>query len=427
MSAQTISLREPIVITGIGAIASTGHDRESLWQAVRRGESGVGRIRGVVGIPDDEMIGAMVDIPAPNNRLKQTLLVRHAGHEALQDASIDFDTVDRTRFASSVSAVMADWKFRDAHDGYYDVTEQTAGEDVPWFHQWLPNTPAADAGEYFGLHGPRLAYSTACASGLIGVINAVRAIRDDQCDIALAGSGDSIDGLMAAGFQKMRALAHHDDPRQASRPFDSQRNGFVMGEGAAMFVVERLGHALARGAKIYAEIRSGKVLAEAHHVTGLDSSTESLSHLIDITLRGAKLEHADIGHINTHGTGTLQNDLAEMRAIRDSFGEGAKEICVAANKSCLGHMVNAAGSMELALTVLALRDGFAPPTLNLTDPDPECTFDAMPLVGKVNRFQHALKLSVAFGGHLVAMALSRWNDAATGFGYPDTDEYRKAA
>lgn len=421
MSRNTISIREPIVITGIGALASIGADRESLWQAVQRGESGVRRLHGVPGIPDGEMIGATVEIPNANRRLKQILLAHQAAAEALSDARIDFDTIDRDRVGCSVSAVMGDWTFREQGRGYYDVPEGIA----PWFEQWLPNTPVTDIGRRFGLYGPRLAYSTACASGLVGVLNAVRAIRDNQCDMALAGSGDAIDGLMAAGFKKMRVLANHDDPRQACRPFDANRNGFVLGEGAAMFVVERLGHALARGARIYAEIRCGKILSEAHHVTGLDADAEALSHLIDITLAGAQLERRDVGHINAHGTGTEQNDLVEMRAIRRAFGDAAANVCVTASKSSLGHLINAAGSMELALTVLALRDGFAPPTLNLTEPDPECAFDATPLVGRVNRFQHALKLSVAFGGHLVAMALSRWNDAATGFAYPD--ERRKAA
>ena len=418
----TLPFREPIVITGIGAIASVGADRESVWQAVKDGASGVRHIQGLTGLPDGELIGAQVDIPVSQRRLKQIVLANRAADEAIEDADIDFDSVDRERFGCSVSAVMGDWQFRQFDNGYYEVPHATA----PWYSQWLPNTPVADVGQRLGLYGPRLAYSTACASGLVGVLSAVRSIRDGQCDIALAGAGDAIDGLMAAGFQKMRVLARHQNPTHACRPFDTHRSGFVMGEGAAMFVVERLGHALARGARIYAEIRCGKVLSEAHHVTGLAAEAEALSHLIDITLAGAKWERSDVGHINTHGTGTEQNDLVEMRAIRNVFGEDNEDVCVAANKSCIGHLINAAGSMELALTVLALRDGFAPPTLNLTDPDPECTFDCTPLIGRTNRFQNAIKLSVAFGGHLVAMALSRWNDAASGFAYPE-DEHRKAA
>jgi len=136
------------------------------------------------------------------------------------------------------------------------------------------------------------------------------------------------------------------------------------------------------------------------------------------TLDGAGLDPDEIGYINAHGTGTVQNDLVEMRSIRDTFGSALDGICVSSTKSVLGHMINAAGGVELAITVLAMRDGFAPPTLNLTDPDPELSFACLPLVGRANRFRHALKLSVAFGGHLVAMVLSRWNDPSTGFAYP---------
>ncbi len=418
---KTISMREPVVITGVGMIASVGSDRESVWRAVQRGESGIRRLRGLIGIPDDLMVGAPVDLPDGRGRLKSLRLATHAAEEALDDAQIDWDAVDRDRFGCAASAVAGDWSFQARPNGYYEER----GDRVPWYDQWLPNTPAFDIAYRFGLNGPRLAHSTACASGLIGVLAMVRAIDDGQCDIALAGAGDAIDPLFAAGFRNMRALSNHDDPREACRPFDANRNGFVLGEGAGMFVVERLSHARARGARIYAEIRCGKILAEAHHVTGLDADAEALAHLIEITLDRAGLEPADIGHINAHGTGTLQNDLVEMRGIRRALGAAADDVCVAANKSSLGHLVNAAGSIELAMTVMAMRDGFAPPTLNLTDPDPECTFDCTPLVGKVNRFQHALKISVAFGGHLVALALSRWNDAKTGFAYPD--EYRKAA
>lgn len=185
-----------------------------------------------------------------------------------------------------------------------------------------------------------------------------------------------------------------------------------------MLVVERLSHALDRGAKIYAEITSFRALAEAHHVTGLSEDSEAISYLISATLDRGGLKPSDIGYINAHGTATQQNDLLEMRGIRRAFGSAADDVCVSSIKSMLGHMINAAGGVELAITVLAMRDGFAPPTINLTDPDPELTFDCLPQVGRKNRFQHALKLCAAFGGHLVAIALSRWNDEVTGFAYP---------
>jgi 3-oxoacyl-(acyl-carrier-protein) synthase len=241
----------------------------------------------------------------------------------------------------------------------------------------------------------------------------MRAIQDNQCDMALAGSAEAITPLFAAGFHQMRVLASHEDPRQACRPFDRDRTGFVMGEGGAMFVLERLSHAQARGAKIYAEIAGGRLLASAHHVTDLDMGSAALAHLISETLRVSNLQPKDIGYINVHGTATQQNDVAETRAIRRAMGTAADDLCASATKSILGHLVNAAGSVELAITALAMRDGFVPPTINLERPDPECDLDCIPLVGRENAFVSALKLSVAFGGTLAAIALTRPEDAAT--------------
>ena len=213
----------------------------------------------------------------------------------------------------------------------------------------------------------------------------------------------------------MRVLAESDS---GCRPFDMNRKGFVMGEGAAMFVLERLSHAEARGAKIYAEVLGGKMLADAHHVTGLDLESRALTRLIGETMRRAELSPNDIGYINAHGTGTQQNDLMETRGIRKAFGAHADDLYVSALKSMLGHLVNASGSVELALTTLALRDGFVPPTQNLTDPDPECDLNCVPLIGQAKRVQVALKLALAFGGHLVAVAIRRWNNTHSGFQYP---------
>jgi 3-oxoacyl-(acyl-carrier-protein) synthase len=406
---------EPIVITGVGMTASVGRDRESVWHAVRQGRSSVRRLRGLRGIPDDLLLGATVDMDVPLGRLKAIPLSRIAADEAFRDAGIDLRTVNLNRFGCNVSGHMGDSSWVDQQQGFIPRDDPNR---VPWWEQFLPNMACCELANHFGLAGPRSSYSTACATSLIAIMSAVRAIRDDQCDIAIAGGADAIDPLFAAGFRQMRVLAEDDDPKRACRPFDRNRNGFVMGEGAAMLIVERLSHARRRGAKIYAEIKACKAMAEAHHVTGLNANSEALTYLITETLRKARLSPSDIGYINAHGTGTQQNDLVEMRAIRHALGKAADRVCVSSTKSILGHMINAAGGVELAVTVMAMRDGFAPPTLNLTDPDPELTFDCLPLVGRRNQFQHALKLSVAFGGHLVAVALSRWNDPTSGFAYP---------
>lgn len=407
---------EPIVISGVGIITSVGRNRESAWRAVCDGRSAVRRLDAFRGVSGGLVLGAEVDFAGlPSGRMKVFPLSRLAAAEALGDARVKAGAVDADRFGCFINAHMGDTRFVDERLGVIPATDLTG---IPWCDQFLPNSACVELANCLGLYGPRLCYSTACASSLIAVMSAVRAIRDGQCDIALAGGADAIDPLFASGFRQMRVLAENDDPKRACRPFDRNRCGFVLGEGAGMMVVERLSHALERGARIYAEIRACAALAEAHHVTGLDADSEALTRLIRETLRKAELRPEEVGYINAHGTGTEQNDLVEMRAIRRALGRAADQVCVSSLKSMLGHMINAAGGVELALTVMAMRDGFAPPTINLTDPDPELTFDCLPLVGRRNRFQHALKLSVAFGGHLVAIALSRWNDAATGFAYP---------
>lgn len=416
---QILPLSEPVVVTGIGMITSVGRNREATWRAVRQGESRFRWVRGLRFLPDDLVIGATVDVDQPvPERMKVMTLCDIAAAEALDDAAVELASIEPARFGCSLAGHMGDITC------YAEQFGMIPRHQYAWWDQFLPNTACSFVANKYGLLGPRFSHSTACATSLVSFITAVRSIRDGQCDIALAGGGDAIDPLFAAGFRSMRALATGDDPQTACRPFDRNRTGFVLGEGAAVMVVERLRHALARGARIYAEIASSALLAEAHHVTGLDAESDALVHLIRNALRKSQLEPQDVGYINAHGTGTEQNDRVEMRAIRRIMGSAVDGVCVSATKSILGHMINGAGAGELAITLLAMRDGFVPPTLNLTDPDPECAFDCVALRGRTNQFQNALKLSVAFGGHLAAVALRRWNDATSGFAYP---QVRKAA
>jgi 3-oxoacyl-(acyl-carrier-protein) synthase len=399
-----------VVITGIGVITSIGSRREEVWHAVQRGACGVRRLSDVPGIPNGMLLGATVDVDGQfPGQLKNIPLCRQTAAEALADARIHLAGIDRDRFGCSIGAHMGDTDYVVERLGL-ERTFIAPGKE-PWWQQWFPNTACAMVARDYDLRGPRLSNSTACASGTIAILKAIRAIRDGQCDIALAGSSEAIHPLFAAGFYNMGVLAEHNDPAQACRPFDRDRSGFVMGEGAAMFVLERLNHARARGAAIYAEALGGQILSDARHVTSLDANTDSLVELIRGTLRTSRVAPCDIAYINAHGTGTQQNDVLESRGIRAAFGRAADSVCVSATKSMLGHLVNASGSVELAVTALALRDGFAPPTLNLTHPDPECDLDCVPLVGRVRPLEHAIKLSIAFGGHLAAIVLRRWTGA----------------
>jgi 3-oxoacyl-(acyl-carrier-protein) synthase len=355
------------------------------------------------------MLGATVDIDTElPGQLKNVPLCRQTAAEALADARIHLPSIDRDRFGCSIGAHMGDSDYVAERLGRFDL--MPPGK-MQWWKQLWPNTSCALVASDYGLRGPRLSNSTACASGTIAILKAIRVIQDGQCDIALAGSSEAVHPLFAAGFYNMRVLAEHDDPAQACRPFDRNRNGFVMGEGAGMLVLERLDHAMHRGAAIYAEAIGGRLLTDARHMTNLDANSDAIVELISGTLRTAGVTPCDVTYVNAHGTGTQQNDLLESRGIRTAFGRAADSVCVSSNKSMFGHLVNASGSVELAITALALRDGFVPPTLNLTDPDPECDLDCIPLVGRDRPIEHALKLSIAFGGHLAAVVLRRWTGA----------------
>ncbi len=399
---------EPIVITGIGMITSVGQDRESVWQAVREGVSGVRFLAPSDGMPHCLRIAAPAAVEADEpGRLKVISLALQAAAEALDDAQVYHSGIDFHKFGCAMSAHMCEITTGWLQGGSEDPDEDA----VDWRSQCLPNSGCSIIANRFGLYGPRMCHSSACASGMVDILSAVRSIRTGQCDIALAGSSEAIDPLFAAGFSKMRVLAEHDDPTQAARPFDSGRNGFVMGEGAAMLVLERLSHARRRGVQIYAEVTGGRMVADAYHVTSVDADSPSLTYLLTATLKQAGLEPTDVNYINAHGTGTQTNDIAETRGIRNAMGAAADSMLVSSTKSMLGHLVNASGSVELAVTTLALRDGFAPPTVNLTNPDPDCNLDCIPLVGRFGHFEHALKLSIAFGGTMAAIALRRWPDA----------------
>jgi 3-oxoacyl-(acyl-carrier-protein) synthase len=405
-----------IVITGIGMITAVGGDREASWRSVQAGRSGIGRLSGIAGIPDGMLLGATVDLPTEfPGQLKNIPLSRVTAAEAIADSEIDLDEVDRDRFGCSIGGHMGDADYVTERVGRHDLLPP---DKQPWFEQWLPNTSCATVAQELDLRGPRLCNSTACATGTIAILKAVRAIQDGQCDLALAGSSEAIHPLFAAGFYNMGVLAEHDDPTQASRPFDANRNGFVMGEGAAMFVLERLSHARARRVPIYAEVLGGRLLSDGRHMTSLDADNNSLVELINNSLRTSGLVPQDIAYVNAHGTGTKQNDVMESRGIRRALGGAAESVCVSANKSTLGHLVNASGSVELALTALALRDGYAPPTMNLTNPDPDCDLDCIPLIGRAKPFEHAIKLSIAFGGHLAAIVLRRWDGVEARAGLP---------
>jgi 3-oxoacyl-[acyl-carrier-protein] synthase II len=284
-----------------------------------------------------------------------------------------------------------------------------AENDLPaelWPMFW-PNTPASLVAEKWKIRGPVLCPVAACATGLMSLWRGAQLIQEGSCDLVLAGSTDaSLQPAVLGAFSRMGVLARTaDDPSASCRPFDRHRSGFVVGEGAGVLVMELADLAQSRGARPYAEWLAGGCVSDPIGIARLDPEAASLVWLLKDVLRRAGTRPEEIGYINLHGTGTWDNDRTETRAVRAVFGPHADELSCSSLKGALGHLLGAAGSVETASTLLAMRDAIVPPTRNLQDPDPECDLDYTPGESKPKSIQTALKLSLGFGGHQVAAVL----------------------
>lgn len=392
--------RIEVVVTGVGLVAPL------VWDEIVGGRSALGHLPGI------DAGGAMAAGPP----YPITGLAWSAARAAMVDAEIytapgsySLDQrLDLDRVAMIVGLSKGDVR---SLGGVNKLIRERSPEEHlignSWRSQCLPNAAAIRIEPRF--QGPRLAPVAACATGLIAAIQGADLIRYGMCDIALCGAADaSLEPLMLGAFRNMKALARFDgDPAHAIRPWDRRRSGFLVGEGAAVLVLERADHARARGILPYAEFAGGAFGSDAYHITDLNPDPSGLAHLIGLALRNADTAVSDLDYINVHGTATRQNDPLECRAIRRALGSHADTVSCSANKAQIGHLLGAAGAAELAITCLAIRDGFIPPTLNLDDPDPECDLDGTPHVGKSREIRAALKLSIGFGGHLAAAVLRR--------------------
>jgi 3-oxoacyl-[acyl-carrier-protein] synthase II len=260
-----------------------------------------------------------------------------------------------------------------------------------------------------GAKGPNVSQVSACSTGAHAIGDAFRAIERGDADAMICGGTEAtVSPLGVGGFNSMRALStRNDDPQRASRPFDRDRDGFVIAEGAGILILEELEHAKARGAKLYAEMRGYGLNADAHHITSPSPGGEGAQRCMKLALKDAKLTPADIGYINAHGTSTKINDATETFAIKQVFGDAARKLMVSSTKSMTGHMLGAAGGVETAICALVLSRGVVPPTINYTTPDPECDLDYVPNTAREVRIQHALTNSFGFGGTNACLILSR--------------------
>lgn len=407
-----------VVVTGMGAVSPLGNDLPTSWSAAVAGRSGITRITHFDPEGYRSQIAGEVKNLDPNDHFDRREAKRMdpvlyyaliAGREAVADAGMTTPLDNTERFGAIVASGIG---------GLTTTSEQVEvllkrGPDrvspflVPMI---LPDAAASRIAIEFGLRGPNMAVTSACASGANAIGEAYATIRRGSADAMLCGGSEAgIVPIGVAGFAAMRALSErNDEPEKASRPFDKDRDGFVIAEGAAILVLEALDHARARGARIHGELVGYGATDDAYHIAApLDDGAEA-ARCMRLALAEAGLTPEEVGYINAHGTSTPLNDVTETRAIRAALGEAADDIAVSSTKSVTGHLLGAGGALEAAFTLKALQDGILPPTMNLDDPDPECDLDYVPNVAREASVRVALSNSFGFGGHNACLAFRRW-------------------
>jgi minimal PKS ketosynthase (KS/KS alpha) len=416
------------VVTGIGVVAPGGSTREAFWERITSGVPAIRRISLFDPAPFRSQIAGEVDFDPHaaglthqeirrNDRFAQFALA--AAAEALDDSGLDLGAVDTERVAVALgSAVGATTRLEDEYvvasnaGATWDVDESHV---MPYLYQALvPSSAAAELSTRYGLNGQSAVVSTGCTSGIDAIGYGHQLIQDGEADIVLAGASDSpISPITVACFDAIRATTpDNDNPEGASRPFDEDRKGFVLGEGSAVLVLEELDRALARGAHIYCEVSGYGSRANGYHMTGLRPDGAELAEAIDQAMAEAGLLPENLGYISAHGSGTRQNDRHETAAYKRSLGEAARTIPISSIKSMIGHSLGAIGSLEMAACALVIDRGVIPPTANLTTPDPECDLDYTPRTARRKHVDHVLSVGSGFGGFQSAMTFSRVKEPA---------------
>lgn len=402
-------MKRRVVVTGLGVVTSLSCQVEDLWKRILAGESGIHTIRlfdttahkvHFGGDVYDWSAGDYMSAKDAKRIDRFTQFAMVAGIDAVRDSGIDFKQLDPFRsgviLGSGIGGLheIETQVERLLHKGPDKVSAFT----IP---KLMLNAASGQISIEFGLRGPNYAVATACASATNAIGDAFKAIQYDEADIMVTGGSEAaITPMGISGFANMRALSErNEEPQRASRPFDRDRDGFVLSEGAGMIVFEELEHAKKRGARIYAEVLGYGASADAGHITQPDEGGVGAARAMKRALDDAELDPSNVGYINAHGTSTPLGDQAETSAIKRVFGEGSKNVSISSTKSQLGHLLGASGGVELVLSVLSLRDNVVPPTINLETPDPACDLDYTPLRARERKIGAAMSNSFGFGGH----------------------------
>ncbi|MEW6742448.1 MAG: beta-ketoacyl-ACP synthase II [Planctomycetota bacterium] len=412
-----MSTRRRVVVTGLGGVTGLGLDLPGTWEGLVSGRSGVARITRFDPEPFDTQIAAEVkgynpEAYFPRVESKKLDLVQQyalvACAEAIRHAGIEPPTDRPERVAVILGTGIGGISELESQDRVY--LQRGPSRLSPFFiPKMMANAIAGQISIKYGFMGSCFITASACASAAHALGLALRTIQHDEADIVISGGSEAtITELSVGGFCALKALSRRNaEPTRASRPFDIDRDGFVMGEGAAVLIFEEYEHARARGATIYAEVKGYGSTADAYHITAPREDAEGPRRAMEIAMRDAGVAPGEIDYINAHGTSTQYNDEIETLAVKKAFGDQAKRLAISSTKSMLGHLLGASGAIELAVTVLSIQQRVVHPTINLENPDPKCDLDYVPRSARDLIIRNAMSNSLGFGGHNVSLVVGR--------------------
>jgi 3-oxoacyl-[acyl-carrier-protein] synthase II len=408
-----------VVVTGLGVVTPLGHDVNTFWQNLIAGQCGIDKITAFDASAFDTKIAAQVKdfdptpaFPSPKEIRRTDRYAQfgiYSAWAALKDSGLDLakENLDEigVMLGSGIGGLTT------TSEQHKVLLERGPGRMSPFtIPMLISNMASGLISMYWNLRGPNFATCSACATANHAIGEAWRTIKAGDAQIMFAGGAEAtIIPIGIGGFCAMRAMStRNDDPKTASRPFDKDRDGFVMGEGAGVLILEELEHARKRGANIYCEIAGYGNTADAHHLTAPSPGGEGAARCMKMALRSGGLNLTDISYVNAHGTSTPQGDICETQAIKTTFGEHARKLCVSSTKGATGHMLGAAGAVEMAVCTLAIKHGVVPPTINLQTPDPECDLDYVPNTARQMPVNAIVNNSFGFGGHNSTIAAKKF-------------------
>lgn len=410
-------MKESVVITGMGAVTPLGNSVDETWDGIRNGRSGVDRITRFEASEHQTAIAAEVKDFRPGDFMdkKDARKMERFSHfavaaarQAWDDAGFASDSCNPHKCGVIIGVGIGG--FETLESSYFALFER-GPERVPpmTIPKLISNIGPANIAIQLGLYGPCFSVATACSSGTDAINQALRYLRDGSLDVVVAGGVEAcITQMGIAGFNVIGALStRNDEPGRASRPFDRDRSGFVMGEGAGVVILERREHAERRGAKLYAEVAGAAMTCDANHLTQPHPEGTGAIAAMKLALEDAGMEPHEIDYVNAHGTSTPINDPTEVKAVKAAFGDHARKLAMSSTKSMTGHMIGAAGGAEAIISALAIRDGFIPPTINLDNPDPACDLDHVANVGRDAEVRAVMSNTLGFGGHNGVLILKK--------------------